>query len=412
LGNVKFVTKLAEPDNVLNTKLSIFNKALETLNATGTYDLSPTDNTLDIAVKMNQTQAIVLEPFVKSLVSNLKGALSSDLTIRGTLSKPLINGTLTFENTGLTVNYLKTPYIINDKVTVENSLIKLDNLSIKDGKGGEGIANGTVDLSKELSNPVLNVDVNTKNLLALNTTFKDNRLYYGTAYGTGKFSFNGPVDNMRIDIKATTEAGTVFNIPLNTSSTASDYEFIRYKSTKDTIKTPNKPNSFKGVTLNFDLSADEKTTVKIYTDYGLLTGNGVAHNLNLNISSLGDFSMYGSYLISSGKFEFTAKSVISKLFQVSQGGTISWAGDPLNATIDLKTIYEVRANVGDLYAAAGLAPANGNSTKYELVQAQLNLSGALVKPNIDFDFNFPTDPNVKDDLSTYLADNTNRRSIR
>ncbi len=410
LGDVKFITKLAEPDNVLNTKLSIFNKALETLTATGTYDLSPTDNTLDFALKMNQTQAIVLQPFVKSLVSNLKGALSSDLTLRGTLSKPLINGTLTFENTGLTVNYLKTPYIINDKVTVDNSLIKLDNLNITDGRGGVGIANGTVDLSGALSNPVLNVDIDVKNLLTLNTTFKDNRLYYGTAFGSGKFSFAGPIDNMRINIKARTEAGTIFNIPLNTSSTASDYDFIQYVNPTDTTKTQKKGNSFKGVTLNFDLSADEKTTVKIYTDYGVLTGNGIANNLSLNISSLGDFSMYGSYLISTGKFEFTAKSVISKLFQVSQGGTISWAGDPLNATIDLKTIYEVRANVGDLYAAAGLAPSNGNNTKYELVQAQLNLSGALIKPHIDFDFSFPNDPNVKDDLGTYLADNTNRNT--
>ncbi|MBW4888080.1 translocation/assembly module TamB [Mucilaginibacter sp. HMF5004] len=404
LGDVKFNTRLNSTDKVLNSKLSVFNRGLETLNASGTYDLAPTDNTLDFVVKMNQTQAIILEPFVKSLVSNLKGAISSDLKLTGTIFKPLINGTLTLQNTGLTVNYLKTPYIINDKVTIENSLIKIDNLSIKDNQGGEGIANGTVDLSKELSNPDLNVAVRATRLLALNTTYRDNRLYYGTAYGTGDFSFKGPVDDMSIDIKATTNEGTVFNIPLNTSSTASDYDFIRYVNPKDTLKNIKRHNIFKGIKLNFDLSADEKTTVKIYTDYGVLTGNGTARDLNLRISSLGDFDMYGSYLISSGKFEFTAKSVISKLFEVSQGGTISWAGDPTNATINLKATYDVRADVAVLYQAAG----SSSPSKFELVQAQLGLSGPLIKPNIDFDFNFPTDPNIKDDLSTYLNDNTNR----
>ena len=407
LGDVKFNTTLNEQDKVLNSKLSIFNKGLETLSANGTYDLTPTDNTLDFNVRMNQTQAIILEPFVKSLISNLKGAISSDLKLTGTLSKPLINGTLTFQNTGLTVNYLKTPYIINDKILVENSLVKITNLSITDGKGGEGIANGTVDLSKELSNPELDVEVVVapdKPLLALNTTFKDNRLYYGTAYGTGTFGFRGPIDNMRIDIKARTTEGTVFNIPLNTSSTASDYDFIRYVDPKDSLKTIKHENSFKGVTLNFDLSADEKTTVKIYTDYGVLTGNGTARDLNLKISSLGDFDMYGSYLISTGKFEFTAKNVISKLFEVSQGGTISWSGNPANATINLKATYDVRTDVSVLYQAAG----SSTPSKYELVQAQLGLTGPLIKPAIDFDFNFPTDPNIKDDLSTYLTDNTNR----
>jgi hypothetical protein len=413
LGDVKFITKLNDADKVLNAKLSVFNKGLETLSANGTYDLAPTDNTLDFAVKMNQTQAIILEPFVKDLVSNLKGAISSDLTLTGTLAKPLINGTLTLQNTGLTVNYLKTPYIINDKVTVENTVVHINDLSITDGLGGEGIANGTVDLSKALSNPELDVEIEATKLLALNTTFKDNRLYYGTAYGTGTFNFNGPVDNMRINIKAKTDAGTIFNIPLNTSSTASDYDFIRYVNPHDTTRTVKHVNSFKGVTLNFDLSADEKSTVKIYTDYGVLTGNGVANNLKLNISSLGDFEMFGSYLISTGKFEFTAKSVISKLFQVNQGGTIAWSGNPMNATIDLKTIYEVRANVNDLYTAAGLngngaTSSTNNTPKYELVQAQLALSGSLIKPNIDFDFNFPTDPNIKDQVGTYLSDNTNR----
>jgi hypothetical protein len=404
LGDVKFVTKLNDQDRVLNAGISVMNKGLETLSAKGTYDLAPTDNTLDFAVMMNQTQAIILEPFVKGLVSNLKGAISSDLKLTGTLSKPLINGTLTFENTGLTVDYLKTPYIINDKVTVENTLVRIDNLSITDGRGGEGIANGTVDLSKELSNPELHVDVNATKLLALNTTFKDNRLYYGTAYGTGKFSFNGPIDNMNINIKAKTDEGTIFNLPLNTSSTASDYDFIRYVNPFDTLKNVKRSNSFKGVTLNFDLSADEKSTVKIYTDYGVLTGNGVANGLKLNISSLGDFDMYGSYLISSGKFEFIAKNVISKLFEVAQGGTISWAGNPMNATIDLKATYDVRTDVKTLYEAAG----SSSPSKNELVQAQLGLTGSIIKPTINFDFNFPTDPNIKDDLSTYLSDNTNR----
>ncbi len=156
----------------------------------------------------------------------------------------------------------------------------------------------------------------------------------------------------------------------------------------------------------FDLSADEQTIVKIATDYGRLEGSGVAHNLKLNINSLGDFEMYGDYLISSGKFEFTAKNFISKNFTVSQGGTIRWTGNPSNAEINLRALYEVRTTKAPLYAAAGLqAPSAGQQT---LVQAELILTKSLLQPTIDFDFNFPTDPSVKDDLATYLADANNR----
>jgi hypothetical protein len=43
-----------------------------------------------------------------------------------------------------------------------------------------------------------------------------------------------------------------------------------------------------------------------------------------------------------------------------------------------------------------------------LVQANLLLTKSLLQPNIDFDFNFPTDPSIKDNLSTYLSDYNNR----
>ncbi|MGZ4001393.1 MAG: translocation/assembly module TamB domain-containing protein, partial [Mucilaginibacter sp.] len=364
-----------------------------------------TANSLDFNVNMNHSESIIFEPFVKELVSNLKGTVSSNIKLTGSLSDPQFDGDITLENTGVTVNYLKTAYTVSNKLSVKNSVIKVDNLVLKDYKGGTGTVNGTVDLN-DISNPDIEVELKAKDLLALNTTFKDNHLYFGTAYATGTFNFNGPTDAMDIDIKAKTDAGTIFNIPLNTSSTASDYDFIRYVDHRDTTKVFTAKNAFHGITLNFDLSVDEKTTVKITTDYGKLEGNGVANNLKLNISSLGDFNMYGDFLITTGKFDFIAKDVISKNFQVTQGGTIRWTGDPTNAGINLTAIYEVRTDVSNLYTAAGQKAPTGNNVV--LVQATLILTKSLLQPVIDFDFNFPTDPSIKDDLGTYLTDYNNR----
>lgn len=407
IGNVKLSSTLDSTRSQADIKMNIVNRGLETMNVEGAYIIGKTtDDRLDFNIKMNQTEAIIFEPFIKDLVSNLKGNISADLKLSGSLSDPKLNGSVTLINTGLTVNYLKAAYTINNKLNVTNSVINVDNLVLRDDHGGEGTAMGTVDLN-DISNPTIKATLTTRKLLALNTTFRDNHLYFGTAYATGRFTFDGPTDNMNIDIKARTDAGTVFNIPLNTSSTAEQYDFIRYVSHTDTAKVSTPVKAFNGITLNFDLSVDEKTTVKITTDYGKLEGNGVANNLKLNISSLGDFNMYGDYLITTGKFEFIAKDVISKNFQVTQGGTIRWTGDPTNAEINLNAIYEVRADIGPLYNAAGLAaPPKGNDIL--LVQAELILTKSLLQPTIDFNFNFPTDPSIKDDLGTYLNDYNNR----
>ncbi|MGI4805572.1 MAG: translocation/assembly module TamB domain-containing protein [Janthinobacterium lividum] len=404
IGNLKLAANLDNANKLALVNLSLLNKGLETLKIDGKYHLESEDNKLDFHIKMDQTEAVILDPLVNDLVSNLSGRISANLDLTGMPEKPQINGNLSLQNTGLTINYLKTPYTIDDNLSVKNSIIYIENLQLKDSRKGVGVVNGTVDLNN-LSNPNIQATIDARNLQALNTAFRDNRLYYGTAFATGKFSFAGPTDNIKIDIKAKTEEGTVFNIPLNSSSTASTYDFITYIS-RDSSKNVKKERSFNGVTLNFDLTIDEKTLVKITTDYGQLEGSGTANNLLLNINSSGDFEMRGDYLISNGKFEFTAQNFISKNFQVNQGGTIRWTGDPSNAEINLKAIYEVRTDINDLYRAAGLSNAQGSQQK--LVQAELLLTKSLTQPDIDFNFNFPNDPSIKDELAAYLNDATNR----
>ena len=407
VGDVKIESTLGNDRKEADVKMSINNNGTETMNITGAYNLTKEDeaNALNFKVKMDHVQTVIFDPFIRDLVSDPKGTVSSDLSLTGPASKPQMNGTVTLDNTGVTVNYLKTAFTVSDKLTVTNSVIDVDGMILKDAYGGTGEVKGKVDLNN-LDNPDIEATVTAKNLLALNTAFKDNHLYYGKAFGTGTFAFNGPVNTMNINIKAHTLAGTVFNIPLNTSTTAGDYDFIRFVSHKDSTKVVVPKSAFDGVTLNLDLTVDEKTVVKITTDYGVLEGSGTTNNLNLNINSLGDFNMYGDFLISTGKFEFTDKNFISKNFTVNQGGTIRWTGDPSNADINLNAIYEVRTDISPLYQAAGLASPKG--AENVLVQAELIITKSLLHPTIDFDFNFPTDPSIKDDLGTYLTDYNNR----
>ena len=406
IGNVKIASSLDNARKQANVKINILNRGLETLNISGAYLLGKEESDkLDFDIKMNQTEAIIIEPFVKGLISDIRGSLSTDLKVTGTVLKPELNGNLTLNNTRLTVDYLKTPYILNDRLEISNNIININELALTDTLGGKGTVNGSVNLNN-LSNPTIDVTLDARNMMALNTEFKDNHLYYGKAYATGTFNFNGPIDNMNINIDAKTQAGTVFNIPLNTSATVGDYDFIKFVSHSDTAKVVDKKKAFNGVTLNFKLEADENTTVIITTDYGKLTGTGKTRDLNLKINSLGDFDMFGDFNITSGKFEFTAQNFISKNFTVKQGGYIHWTGSPSNAEINLNAIYEVRTDISNLYTAAGTTSPSGK--KQVLVQAELVITKSLIHPVIDFDFTFPTEPSIKDDLATYLNDINNR----
>ncbi|RZK39527.1 MAG: DUF748 domain-containing protein [Pedobacter sp.] len=403
IGKLTDTTRFDQSKNLANVYTKIVTDNKETFKITGDLDLQ--EKKIDLEVKMDDSKLTVLEPFVKKLVSNLKGNVSADLKVQGDLSKPKINGEISFDEGQLTVNYLKSSYKLNDEVTVSNSVINIDNLTLTDLEGNEATANGTVDLNN-IDNPNIQVAVVAKNFIALNTTAKDNSVYYGKAYATGDFSFRGPTNNMFIKIDAKTEKGTVFNLPLNSTETVSDKDFITFVS-KDTSQTIKKRNNFDGLSMNFKLKVDPNSTANIYTVLGKLSGKGDGE-LDMNISSSGDFEMKGDYIIESGYFDFTAQEVINKRFDIRQGGTIRWTGNPANAQINLKAIYALRASLRDLYTAANRDNSSYLTQRVE-TEVEMDLSGLLLKPDIKLDIFFPNSPAVKEELQAYLSDGDNTK---
>jgi hypothetical protein len=408
IGDLNLNAGFDNDTRLINVKVDIENQGVKTLAIDGTYNANSDQNTLDMDVMMEGNEVVLFQPFLKTLVTNMTGKVSADLKVTGKLTNPKINGKLAFNDAGMTVIYLKTPYRITDEIEVENSVIKLNSLELRDINNSVALVDGTVDMANP-KNPDIQINIIANDpFMALNTTAKDNPLYYGVAYGTGVFSFNGPTNDMRINIDAKTEPGTVFNIPLNSSSVVSKNDFITFVAKDSSLNKP-KVTSFKGLVMNLTLQVDENSEVNIITDMGKLSGRGNSQNLRLNITSLGDFEMHGDYLISSGEFEFTAQEFINKVFKISEGGSIRWTGNPTEAAINLKALYELRASLRPLYIAAGRPPLE----QRVLVEAVMNLSGPLLTPVIGFDINFPSDAYIKDELQSYLSDvnNMNQQAL-
>ncbi len=405
IGDLQIVSNYNNELKKIEVDANIEKTGKKTMDIAGTIDILSETNNLDLNIDLNSTELIVFEPFVKKLVSKLSGKISSDTKVTGKFKNPQINGTLNLENVGLTVNYLNTAYSINDKVTIDNSIINLDELVIKDRENHVATATGSVNLTNP-STPDILITINAKNFMALNTTEKNNTLYYGTAYGTGVFRFNGPTNAMRINIKAKTEEGTVFTIPLNGASRVGTNDFITYVAKDSIFNTKEKQNYFNGLTMNFDLTVDEKSKVNILTEVGDLSGTGDAQ-LRLKITSLGDFEMAGDYTINNGKFFFTANNVINKTFSIRKGGNIRWTGNPSEANINLNAVYSTRASLIPLFQAAGRTLPDDRRNERILTEAEMNLTGSLLTPEIDFNLEFPNNTGIKTELQGYLDNKDN-----
>ncbi|TAH02647.1 MAG: translocation/assembly module TamB [Sphingobacteriales bacterium] len=411
IGNMQLSTGFNNQTNLIDVNATIDNKGLKTLDIKGAIDIKSETNNLDLNVFLDKTELIIFDPFVNDIVSNLSGQISSNLKITGPFKAPQINGTAALENASLTVNYLNTAYTINDKVLIQNSMILINELVIKDAQQNKALVNGTVDLANP-ANPDIEVNVSATKFMALNTTAKNNQPYYGLAFATGDFNFNGPTDALKIVINAKTDKGTNFTIPLNNAATVGANDFIFYVS-KDTLRNNQVgDNFFKGLSMDFQLRVDDAAQVKILTPVGNLMGTGNA-DLRLLITTLGDFEMYGDYVINNGKFDFTANNVINKTFDIKKGSDIRWTGDPSNANININAAYLTRTPISPLYLAAGQTQTDDRRNETVLAQANMILTNSLFSPDIKFELEFPNNTDIKTRLGGYLnnKDNENQQVI-
>ena len=375
----------------------------------GNYNFYNEDEPLDLKGTLKETDLTIFQPFLKNLVSNLHGKGNADIAIKGTFKNPKITGLGKFNEAEFTVNYLNTHYFVDNQIAlVENNAIILQNLIIRDIKGNKAQANGLINLQK-LANPYIDVDLSGNQFMILNTSFKDNSQYYGTAFATGIFRFKGYTSAINIDINAKSEAGTSITLPFNSAMTVSDNDFIYFVSTDSSENEKLiKRNLFRGLTMNMNLNLTPDAEVNLQTTMGSLNGSGNG-NIDMKISSLGDFEMFGDYVVSKGKFHFTAQDFINKYFDIKEGGTIRWTGNPSEAVINLNALYQQRTAIGPLYNAAGYAGDN----ERVLAQADMLIKGTLEQPDVTFDLNFPQNPYIKDQLQSFLSDanNVNQQAL-
>lgn len=367
----------------------------------GHFTPSKKENNLDFDVAIRNLRLELIKPYVQDLFSQVSGLLDGDLHISGSPSKPVVDGELSFDKrTFLTVDLLNTRYQLLDKVFFRKNIIYSKSLKIRDAR--QSLANCELLVKHNYFKDFeLDILINANNLQALNTVEGQSDLFFGTAYATGTFRAHGKLDNIKMDISAKTEKGTVFNLPLSGTSDVSQQDFIVFEkagSGNTDVKKAKRKAESKGYELNFNLEITPEAEARLLFDPkvgDVISGNGSA-NLQLEVTEAGEFNMYGDYFIEKGEYLFTLQNIINKKFVVRKGGKIQFRGDPYDADIDLAALYKVRTS---LYPLVRNIDSSAAVRRPIDVDAIMYLSDKLMKPSVRFDIQLP---NADDQMRNLL----------
>ncbi len=393
LGEFRVSSKFDAVNNRLNILTSIDKGSHYTLYGKG--DIKLDDLAINLKFDLDSLPIAFLNMYLGHIMQDLRGTTSGEVYINGTASKPELTGRVNANNIKFNIDLLKTTYSLSDSVIFEPHKMIFKDMTVTDRFNNKGTFRGTITHTM-FKNMTYNLFLEARNTEVLNTTEKDNEIYYGTAFADGNMSITGSTSDIKIDIIGKSTGNTQVFIPLEDNGSAQETDFIRFKGNGTDDNAVKKEADYhvniSGLDITMDLQITPDARIQVIFDSkvgDILKGTGKG-DLRIRIDKTGSVFFYGEYTIEEGDYMFTLQNLLNKRFTIDNGSTIRWDGSPYNALIDLTATYNLRASLYDLVAPTVDPSTSSEFQKRIPINVKLDLTGRLLKPNIRFEIITPS----------------------
>tara|TARA_R110002124_G_scaffold170608_6_gene338239 strand:- start:2590 stop:7650 length:5061 start_codon:yes stop_codon:yes gene_type:complete len=374
------------------------------LDLLGEFTADPLGARLNLDLDLNKFELNILEGLSDGAISGGQGFISGNFKVEGSTTDPRYAGNLAFNETEFTIATLNSRFAIaDDEIKVDNQGVFLDQITIKDEQGNNFIFDGEI-LTDDFINPQFDLSLTADNFMVLNSTKEDNDLFYGDAIIGANVTIKGDLNLPIIDAKLRVDKGTniSFVIPesqLDIVERNGVVVFVNRKDPEDILTKRLEETSNTGYTgykvavlLNISQEAVFNIVVDERSGDNLLVEG--AADLRLNMDPNGRVTLTGIYELSKGHYELSLYNLVSRKFEIQSGSTIAWAGDPMDANMDITAIYRIKTSAADLMTAAAAGGSRETMTKYRQELpfiVYLNIDGELLRPEISFNMDMPED---------------------
>ncbi len=372
---------------------------------TGDYYVKPDNNSnFDLNLDIRNLELASVVGFSAGSLRKASGAANGKFSFKGTLDKPSMDGNIAFNKASLTPAMLNSNFSIDQQnIQINTDGITFNNFTVLDSTNNKLVLDGKA-ATTDFRHYNFDLTINARNFQALNSTKRDNKLYYGRLFFNARLNVKGTEKEPKIDgsIKINDKTKLTVVMPQDEPGVQDRegvVQFVDMKSPKrDSILKSGADSVGKSSLIGFDVSAnisiDSNAELNIIVDPtngDHLVAKGQA-TLSGGIDPSGKTTLSGNYQLTHGSYDLTL-SVLHKQFNIQNGSTITWTGEPTNANLNITAIYTINTSPIDLVSnQLNQTQSDINTYQQKLpFYVYLKMSGELLKPQISFDIVLPDD---------------------
>jgi hypothetical protein len=361
---------------------------------------------LNLTVDANRLTLKLAEAFAAGQLQQAAGYVRGQLKVTGAPSAPAVRGTLrTSDDAAFAVTQLGSLYRLpGQELTFDDKGIAFNNFTVLDSASNKAVASGYL-LTKDFVNYNFDLTATTNNFMAVNSTRKNNPLFYGKLVVDSKTRLTGPLTLIKIDTDVTVAEGS----DLTVESPAADpsvqeregiVKFIDKSAPLDTmlarkLALDTVQVSGRGYDITARIKVTDRTPFTIIIDP--VSGDNLRvranGDLTTTIDPSGNITLSGVLAVSRGSYRVSLYGLTSREFLIRRGSSLTWSGDPYNADLNLTAVYKIKASPSELIANQGSDNPSDQSLARNTLpfSVLINVTGNLTKPTIGFDITLPED---------------------
>ncbi|PKR80774.1 hypothetical protein CW751_08360 [Brumimicrobium salinarum] len=397
-----------------NVDLSIQGNHLD-IDVNGDYKSKVSENQLDFVANLHQIDLETIAALSNDNLTNASGNISGKIELKGNISSPIYDGFIQFNQAEMNVTQLNSKFkLANERIGINNEKISFKQFSIADQNNNKFALNGDIQ-TNDFSNPSFNIGIKANNFQAINSTKKDNEVFYGDLNFDMNGDIKGDLNAPFLDLNLAINEKTDFTYALQDAQAQLEkrdgvIEFVN-KENPDNILTANEDSTnivaFGGIEVHAKLKVEQGAEFNVIVDPK--TGDNLnvsgAGDLIFNLEKNGRTTLSGKYTIDKGHYNLSLYNLVKREFEFEPGSSISWSGgDPMDADLDVTASYSVKASASALMAAqtAGASEEVRNKYRQQLpFFVYLNVNGEIDQPQLNFNLGMPEESKGAIDGTVY-----------